>query len=81
MATGDSNAQVARALHVSEATVRKHLEHIFSRLDVASRTEAVVRVIPFLHVARAATGIRHCAHTFTQRGGVAWSQRPREVIT
>ncbi len=49
VAAGASNAEVARALHVSQATVRKHLEHIFLRLDVASRTEAVATVTPFLH--------------------------------
>jgi len=31
VASGASNTQVARALQVSEATVRKHLEHIFLR--------------------------------------------------
>ena len=48
VAAGDSNAQVARTLHVSQATVRKHLENIFQRLDVASRTEAAARARPFL---------------------------------
>lgn len=38
---GSSNQQVASALGVSAATVRKHLENIFFRLSVASRTEAV----------------------------------------
>lgn len=51
VATGAGNAQVARALCVSQATVRKHLEHIFQRLDAGSRTEAVARVAPFLDVA------------------------------
>ena len=48
---GESNHEVARALGVSDATVRKHLENIFMRLNVASRTEAVNRVSPFLAVA------------------------------
>lgn len=48
VAAGDSNAQVAGTLHVSQATVRKHLENIFQRLDVASRTEAAARARPFL---------------------------------
>ena len=51
VAAGHSNRQIARALAVSEATVRKHLEHIFLRLDVASRTAAVAKVTPFLYVA------------------------------
>jgi DNA-binding CsgD family transcriptional regulator len=51
VASGASNTQIARALGVSEATVRKHLENIFLRLHVASRTEAVARVRPFLDAA------------------------------
>lgn len=48
VARGDSNAQVARALAISQATVRKHMENIFVRLEVCSRTEAAARVGPFL---------------------------------
>jgi DNA-binding CsgD family transcriptional regulator len=38
-------------LGLSEATVRKHLENIFLRLHVLSRTEAVARVRPFIDAA------------------------------
>jgi DNA-binding NarL/FixJ family response regulator len=51
VASGASNAQVARVLGLSQATVRKHLENVFVRLQVASRTEAVDRVRSFLDVA------------------------------
>ncbi|KQX66503.1 helix-turn-helix transcriptional regulator [Angustibacter sp. Root456] len=51
VSSGASNAQIARVLGLSEATVRKHLENVFVRLHVMSRTEAVERVRPFLHVA------------------------------
>ena len=41
VAVGMTNAQIARALVLSEATVGKHLEHIYDRLQVSSRTAAV----------------------------------------
>lgn len=44
VAEGKTNAEVARALWVSPHTVRKHLENIYKRLGVATRTAAVARV-------------------------------------
>jgi DNA-binding NarL/FixJ family response regulator len=38
---GNSNKQVARALHISAATVKTHLIHIFDKLGVKDRTSAV----------------------------------------
>src|SRR4249920_1275234 len=46
VAAGHTNAQIARRLGLSEATVRKHLENIYSRLQVSSRTAAVTRAFP-----------------------------------
>ena len=40
VATGQSNAQVAGALVLSEKTVARHLSNIFTKLDVGSRTAA-----------------------------------------
>lgn len=51
VATGASNTKIARDLGLSEATVRKHLENIYLRLHVLSRTEALARVRPFLDAA------------------------------
>ncbi|MGZ4614230.1 MAG: response regulator transcription factor [Actinomycetes bacterium] len=43
VAAGLGNRQIARRLGLSESTVGKHLEHIFARLEVTSRTAAVSR--------------------------------------
>jgi DNA-binding CsgD family transcriptional regulator len=48
VADGHTNAQVARRLGLSEATVRTHLENIYGRLQVSSRTAAVLRAFPDL---------------------------------
>ncbi len=44
VADGHTNRQIARDFGLSEGTVRKHLEHIYTRLDVGSRTEALARM-------------------------------------
>lgn len=41
VATGLPNTQISAALFVTETTVKSHLVHIFSKLDVSSRTAAV----------------------------------------
>lgn len=42
--SGWSNTQIARRMDLAEGTVRTHLNHIYARLDVSSRTAAVHRV-------------------------------------
>ena len=39
-AAGETNTAIAQALFVSPGTVRKHLEHIYDKLEVRTRTEA-----------------------------------------
>ncbi len=43
VAEGYTNSQISRRLGVTDGTVRKHLENIYSRLQVSSRTAAVTR--------------------------------------
>ncbi|MBI2896611.1 MAG: response regulator transcription factor [Deltaproteobacteria bacterium] len=45
IAKGLSNAEAARALGLSPGTVRTHLEHIYEKLEVSNRTEAVTQGI------------------------------------
>jgi DNA-binding CsgD family transcriptional regulator len=46
VAAGHTNAQIGNRLGISEGTVRKHLENIYERLQVSSRTAAVRLVLP-----------------------------------
>jgi DNA-binding CsgD family transcriptional regulator len=41
VAAGRSNADIARELFLAEKTVKNHINHIFARLGVRTRAEAV----------------------------------------
>jgi DNA-binding NarL/FixJ family response regulator len=41
MADGKANKEIATALDISERTVKTHLGHLFEKLGVTSRTEAI----------------------------------------
>jgi ATP/maltotriose-dependent transcriptional regulator MalT len=43
LATGRSNAELAQTLVISMSTVRTHLRHIYDKLGVTNRTQAVAR--------------------------------------
>ena len=45
VALGYTNARIARRLALSPATVRTHMEHILSKLNVRTRTAAVAKAM------------------------------------
>ena len=45
VAQGASNREAARRLHISESTIKSHLIHIFGKLGVSDRTEAVTTAL------------------------------------
>ncbi|QIN77908.1 response regulator [Rubrobacter marinus] len=45
VARGLSNRQISRALHLSEATIKRHLANIYPRIGVSSRGEATRKAL------------------------------------
>ena len=43
IAQGRKNAEIARRLYLSPKTIRNHISHIFTKLQVADRAQAIVR--------------------------------------
>jgi DNA-binding CsgD family transcriptional regulator len=45
VARGKTNAEIARLLWLAPSTVRKHLENVYAKLGVSTRTAAVARFL------------------------------------
>ena len=45
VADGSSNREIAKSLHISQATVKSHLINIFNKLGVSDRTAAVTNAL------------------------------------
>jgi LuxR family maltose regulon positive regulatory protein len=43
LAIGYSNLEIAQALVITESTVKMHLKHLYGKLDVHNRLQAVVQ--------------------------------------
>lgn len=45
---GKTNKEIADSMYVSVNTVKTHLLHLFEKLDVSNRTQAIFRILEFL---------------------------------
>jgi DNA-binding NarL/FixJ family response regulator len=45
LAAGNSNREIAETLGISDGTVKIHVAHLFGKLDVTSRTEAITTAL------------------------------------
>jgi len=45
LATGQANKQIARKLHISEKTVRNHVSHMYEKLQIYDRSQAVLYAV------------------------------------
>ncbi len=48
IAKGASNREIAQTLFLSEGTVRNHISHVLTRLDLRDRTQAAIVANTFL---------------------------------
>ena len=43
LASGASNREIGRGLYITESTVKRHVYHIFGKLNVRNRTQAALQ--------------------------------------
>jgi len=60
-ATGMSNKEIAERLSVTVRTVKAHISNVFAKMDVASRTEAILKAVRegWLELDKAIADIEH----------------------
>ena len=62
VAEGQSNADIAKSLYVTEQTVKFHLSNVYRKLDVANRTQAARRFDQIRSVEASAVSIEPVGH-------------------
>ena len=61
VAQGMTNMEVAKMLWISPGTVRKHLENVYERLGVHTRTGAIAAVFALEQPTRQGNDVEVCA--------------------
>jgi len=46
LCSGKANSEIAQQLNISENTVKNHMQRVFAKLNVKTRAQAVVKVMP-----------------------------------
>ena len=80
LAQGMGNGDIARTLFLSVGTVRKHLEHVYAKLGVSTRTAAVACALDGSITAPAREILRRLEAT-EPAGAYALTPRELEVLT
>jgi DNA-binding CsgD family transcriptional regulator len=81
VAAGHTNYQIARRLHLSEGTVRKHLENAFTRLQATNRAGAIAAMGPDLWTGADATHLSVQARATAITAGPTRIQEPADSET